>query len=201
MLWRTVGALASVAAISGCATQQSLTRDEYLKTTQRVYSDRSPDQVFTAAEKLFRLADGDDFKFAWTDDSMTASRPWSIYLVLAASFGVDNWLVQTKQEADGTHVRVGVTTSASAIAPVVTTGGDWTAGSTPSLPGPPIQGTAIYDVFWARLDYLLGKRQSWMTCEEADARVKSKVTWGDNSQLCNSFNMKDNAPDAPVALK
>ncbi|AEC22239.1 hypothetical protein PT7_P003 (plasmid) [Pusillimonas sp. T7-7] len=62
-----------------------------------------------------------------------------------------------------------------------------------------VPGTAIYDVFWARMDYLLGKNDKWMTCEEANSRVKAAITWGPNEALCNSFNMKDAAPDEMVA--
>ena len=45
------------------------------------------------------------------------------------------------------------------------------------------------------LDYLLDKRHSWMTCQEANERVKKGAVWGENSPLCNSFNMLDKAPE------
>ncbi|ANN71554.1 hypothetical protein [Bordetella bronchialis] len=181
-------------AITGCAAQKQLTRDEYLQATQRTYQGKSAEDVYHAAEKLFRLADGDDFTFAYTDNSMTASRRWSIYLVLTAAFGTDTWLIQTKELPDGVKVSAQVSTMAGSVLPMATTGGDFTATGSPTLAGG-VPGTAIYDVFWARMNYLLGLSQRWMTCEEAEARRKSGVVWGVNDALCNSFNMKDDVPE------
>lgn len=195
-----IGVLLSC-ALAGCATQQPpMTRDDYLKATQRVYADKTPEEVFAAAEKLFRLADGDDFTLTWSDDSLFASRRWSIYLVLAATFGTDSWIVKATPQPAGTRVNVAVSSTAAPVTPIPTTGGNMTAGTLPAMSNS-IASTAIYDVFWARMDYLLGKRPDWMTCEQANKRVETKVTWGDNSALCNSFNMADTRPDQQAANK
>ena len=193
-------AVGLLVALAGCATQPKMTRDEYLKTTQREYVNKTPDDVFKAAEKLFTLADGDDFTFHYTDDSMSASRPWVVYLVFAASMGTDNWLIRTKEEGNKTKVSALVSTAMGSVAPMATTGGDWTATGLPGG-GNIVAGTAIYDVFWARMDYLLGKSDKWMSCEQADDRVKRKVTWGSNEALCNSFNMKNQSPPELTANK
>ena len=183
-----------VVAVSGCATQKHLTRDEYLQTTQRTYANKTPDDILRAAEKLFFLADGDDFTFHHTDDALVASRKWTVYLVLAASMGTDTWVINTDEQGGATKVSAMVSTQGGAVTPMPTTGGDWTAGSMPA--GAYItQGTAIYDVFWARMDYLLGETDKWMTCKEADLRVKEGVVWGSNEALCNSFNLKDSLPE------
>ena len=76
----------------------------------------------------------------------------------------------------------------------MTLNGDYVAG-TSAMSGSPVMGTAIYDVFWSRLDYLLGKRKDWMTCKVADERVKQNITSGTNEALCNSFNMNDKLPN------
>lgn len=186
--------IALLLVLAGCATQRQMSRDEYLQTTQKEYQGKSSDDVLRAAERLFVLADGDDFTFHHTDESLSASRQWTVYLVLAASMGSDNWLIQTKNTQDGVKVSAKVATQAGAVAPMATTGGDWTATGLPGG-GNIVQGTAIYDVFWARMDYLLGKSDKWMTCEVADSRVKAGITWGSNEALCNSFNMKDHQPD------
>ncbi|MFJ0446581.1 hypothetical protein WLU10_24370, partial [Bordetella bronchiseptica] len=77
-----VAALCATVLLVGCAAKQpQLTRSEYLKVTQRTYEGKSAEEVLNAAEKLFRLADGDDFKFFHDDDSMSASRSWIVYVV------------------------------------------------------------------------------------------------------------------------
>ena len=191
-----LGAIAVAAILlAGCAAPQPhMTRAEYLQVTQRTYEGKTPDDVYLAAEKLFTMADGDDFKFFHTEEAMVATRPWLIYLVLAASSGVDTWTIRAREVDGATKVSAALNTSMSSIVPVPTTGGDMSAGTMPSMAGN-VPGTAIYDVFWARMDYLLGKTDHWMTCKEADARVKSKVTWGSNEALCNSVNLKDELPE------
>lgn len=184
------------AILAGCATSgPPMSREEYLATTQRVYEGKTPDETLNAAEQLFRLADGDDFTFHHNDDALLAHRNWSIYIVLAATFGSDQWLIKAQEVDGGTKVSAQVGTSSGNIIPAPTTGGDMAAFGTPGG-GSPVRGTAIYDLFWARMDYLLGKTDHWMTCAEADQRVKDGIVWGKNEALCNSFNMKDLPPPA-----
>lgn len=191
-------AAAAAALVAGCATNRpQLSRDEWLKTTTHVYQGVTKEQALEATEKLFRLADGDDFTFFHTEDGMTAVRKWSFYLVLAAGFGTDYWNIKAVPVDGGVKVTAAVSTQAQGIAPMPTTANNvYSAGTTP-MAGSPVDGTAIYDVFWARLEYLLGKRTAWMTCKEADDRVSKGVTWGINEALCNSLNMKDTDPTKP----
>ena len=52
----------------------------------------------------------------------------------------------------------------------------------------------------ARIAYLLGQRDTWMSCAESEARVASGVVWGETVALCNSFNVKDGVPEGPMAV-
>lgn len=188
--------------LGGCATQHPpQTRDEWLSTTTRNYSGVTKDQALAAAEKLFRLADGDDFAIAHTQNGIQATRPWLVYIVISAVSGTDSWGVTAEPSGDMLRVSAQVNTQSQAIAPMPTTdSGTWTAGAMP-MSGVPVGGTAIYDVFWARMDYLLGKSEEWMTCDKANKRVDAGITWGSNECLCNSFNMKDELPEKLVATK
>lgn len=189
-----IAVLSAIVLLAGCATKQpQLTRAEYLKVTQRTYEGKSADDVFNAAEKLLRLADGDDFRFFHDDSSMSATRSWSVYLILAATMGTDTWTVRAKEMEGSVRVSAALNTSAGSVLPMPTTGGDMSAGSTPGMGGN-VPGTAIYDVFWARMDYLLGKSDKWMTCDESNHRVSMGAVWGPNEALCNGFNVKDDLP-------
>ncbi|WP_255631133.1 hypothetical protein [Caballeronia sp. dw_19] len=199
MKTKIISLVLAVASISGCGVAHPpMSRDEFLSTTRRDYADISPDQVFSASEKLFRLADGNDFAISWTDDSVIANRSWSIYLVFAASFGTDYWIVKASPANGATRVQATVGSAASPVFGMPTGGG---GASATTLPGGvmPIQGTAIYEVFFARLEYLLGKRSDWMSCQESNDRVKAGTVWGSNDALCNSFNMTDTDPTKPMA--
>lgn len=190
-----VCAIALPILLAGCmAHYPQMTREEWKQTTTRQYDGVKHDDVFNAAEKLFRLADGDDFIVAHQENSMNASRPWTVYLVLAASFGVDSWNVEARSDGEKTLASVFVSQSNGAAMPMPTTQANTYSVGGGSGMGIPIRGTAIYDVFWARMDWLLGKRKDWMTCKEADERVKANIVWGENHALCNKFNIKDIAP-------
>lgn len=183
---------------TGCVKPHPpLTRSQWIETTTREYSDVSNDQILTAAEELFTLADGDDFKFVHSEDSLYASRNWTVYVVLGMAQGTDYWLVKTSPTKTGIKVNVQVNRMAGMILPMPTTSAGMTASSTP-MAGTPADGTAIYDVFWSRMDYLLGKKALWMTCKEADHRIEKKIVWGMNEQLCLSLNIKDNTPKQPM---
>ena len=179
--------------IAGCAAPRQLTRQEWIGTTTKIYQGVSQDQILLAAEELFRLADGKDFQFVHSEDELYATRNWLIYLVFAAGSGTDYWKVSTSEKGDYVKVAIQVNTQMQTTTATATTGGYWTTTTTP-MAGFPVQGTAIYDVFWARMDYLLGKRRDWMDCGQADRRVAQDITWGSNEALCNSFNVIDARP-------
>jgi hypothetical protein len=188
-----VSVIIAASLLTGCVTPHpQMTRAEYLKTTNRIYPGKTPEQVFTAAEELFRLSDGNDFQIQYTDDTLSTQRRWSRYLVFTAIFGMDYWTVRAIPVDGGTKVTINEGTAANALVPLATAGGDISVTSIPGNATPSV-GTALYDVFWERLDYLLGVKQHWLTCDEADKMVKGGVVWGDNTPLCNAF-MKDESP-------
>lgn len=189
--------VALVILLSGCATRPQLTREEWVGVTTREYEERTPAQVLAAAEKLFRLADGDDFTIAHAADGLSATRGWAAFFIIGGANGTDYWTVRAAPGAKGTVATVQASTQSTTIAPMMIGGIGMIPAALPGQ-GAPIDGTALYDVFWARMDYLLGRRPAWMTCEEADERVRKSVTWGSNEALCNSFNLADETPKEPL---
>ncbi len=190
--------------LMGCAETKYLTREESLKlrneqieATTKTYDAVTKEDVLIAVDKLFRLADGDDFQITHTENSIFGKRRWTIYLVLAASMGVDNWIVSAEDEKGlkTVKVTVRVQTSASSITPMMTTAGtnNWSVATLPPIEDS-IQGRALYYIFFSRLDYLLGKSTKWLNCDEAEADIKEKKIKGFTDALCNSFNMKDISP-------
>lgn len=190
----------AIVFVSGCASRPTLTRAEWLTTTTRTYEGKTAEEVIAAAEKLLILADGDDVQFAHDANGFVATRQWFSYIVIAAAAGTDNWRFDAEEAGDVVKATVQVGLQSQAITPMATSSGDW-AASTGIVMGAPVQGTALYDVFWARLDFLLGKREAWMFCGEADDRVSRGVVWGSNEALCNSFNLEDDAPEGVVVEK
>lgn len=189
-------ALAIALVLAGCAAPPQLTREQWLSMTNRTYTGVSKEQALAAAERLFVLADGDDFKFTHSDDGLVATRAWSIFMLLAATVGTDTWQVKARPTTDGVQVSASVYTHDQAVGMLMAPGG--AVPLTSAQVGYPVQGTAIYDVFWARMDYLLGRRADWMDCNKANARVDSKIVIGPNNALCSSINTKDSRPEGPM---
>jgi hypothetical protein len=178
-----------VSILVGCATSRPhVTREEWLSVTSRTYDGVTKEQIIGAAEQLFRLADGDDFDIVHTEEGISTSRKWFALLIT----GTDYWQIKAVPVGNQFRVTVHVSTH---IDPM-----DGTTRPTTTTVDPafnPVRGTAIYDIFWSRLDYLLGERADWMTCKTADDRVDRRITWGGNSALCNSFNVEDKTPTKP----
>lgn len=185
---------------AGCAIKRPpMSREEWLAVSSRHYEGATKEQVISAAEKILRLADGDDFKIVHTEEGIYASRNWSVYLILAATMGTDYWKFKVVQEDNTVMAVVQINRQQQAVTPMATSSGAWTATTMP-MAGIPVDGTAIYDVFWSRMDYLLGVRSEWMSCKVADERVRLGVVWGSNEALCNSFNVKDDTPTSPILV-
>lgn len=193
---RLVIALLGLTLLAGCAANRpQMSRAEYIQTTTRTIPGVTAEEVFAASEQLFRLADGEDFQFYHAENEMMAVRNWSFYLVFAAGFGKDYWTIKAKDVEGGAKVIVAVSTASQSIAPTPTTNGDVSAGTLPAAGGSPVQGTAIYDTYWGRLEHLLGKDTQWVTCREAHKRLGEKTTWGVIEPLCNGLNMANLLPD------
>lgn len=192
-------ALTAVSAVlAGCAAPMpQLSRTEYLAMTSRTI-EAPKERVLEAAEEVLRLADGDDVQIHHNAAGFNAHRPWSVYLVLAASMGTDFWSVRATDLGEKSRIEVEVGRQASAIVPMATTApGTWTAGTMPAG-AMPFRGPALYELFFARIEYLLGKREEWPTCDWSNQRVESKATWGENDGLCNAFNVTDAKPEGPM---
>lgn len=190
---KKIAGAAVAVLIAGCATQPTPpTRGQYLDQTTRTYA-APKETVIAAAEQVLRLADGDDFKIAHQADGFTAQRPWLIYIVLAAARGTDYWSVKATESDGLTRVEVNVGTVAQTIAPMGTSSPNvWTATTLPANATQVLE-PRLYALFYSRLDYMLGYAPAWTPCGALDKTVP-----GNDEALCNSFNVTDATPVAPM---
>ncbi len=185
------------AVLTGCASPQRLmTVDEAAVATHRVFKGVTTEQALAAAERMLWLADGDDFAVDRERDGLMATRNWTVYFVLGFVTGTDNWIFKARPVEGGTAVTFAVG-SVAQPAPAKQTPRR-ADDPRPKVMGATHEGTAIYDLVWARMAYLLGQRGDWMSCAESEARVASGVVWGETVALCNSFNVKDLVPEGAM---
>lgn len=190
-------AAALAAILTGCATTPPPTgRAEWEAQHKREYQGVTPRQVQDAAEKILRLADH-DFTFQYPDGRLVASRNWMIYAVIAITGGKDHWIVETVESGGATEVTVTITREASTTTAAPVIGGPGVAPIVGAAPGVPITQAAPYLLFWERLDYFLGLRPDWTTCDQFKERIKSTTRARDRGQidaLCGATT-DDRTPD------
>ncbi|AHZ83854.1 hypothetical protein EP01_02680 [Bdellovibrio bacteriovorus] len=173
-----------------------MTRDEYLKTTTRVYNHVDKDKLIASIEGVFTLSDPNDIQVVHSPNGIRITRPWFIYMVLAAAQGTDNWIFDLTEDGDGYKVTAFVGTAQSNINGYVA-GADSGTVTTVNA-GTPVAGNAVYEVFWARLDYLLGRTEIWADCKTAEA---NKDLHGALDALCgvtNKNSYPSNLSDAEI---
>ena len=191
--------------LTGCAEQKIMTPEEIaaersrqLEMITRCYPDKKTNEILVAADNVFRLAD-DDYKISHAPTSLSAQRNWILYLVITAAFGTDTWTVTTEPLPNGgTKVMVTHSGQGSSMfaGPVANPSGGTgvSAVTTPSLQNITTS-PAIYDLFYARLDYFLEKRSDWIDCKQA----KEIFTDGFLDPLCTVAT--DRTPDGKSAAQ
>ena len=166
-----------------------MTPTEQAGATTRAFDGVDKAEIFDAAEKLFYLDDGNDFQFSRSPDVLVASRSW----IMSTMFGADNWRISTAEQDGTLRVKVDTTVDARQFFPV--TGAAASPAALVEPAGDPVEGPALFELFWARMDYLMGRSTHWTTCEEMDARIAAGSTWGNTIPLCGPTT-KDTPPAA-----
>lgn len=160
----------AAAWVASCAGLADIPATEWESARTHVLKDIDKKRVFAAAEKVFRLADGNDFKFSYSGDGETlvATQRYVFTIVISTIIGRNTWTVRLKQVGNDVHGRVNMAHY------------DKTLGTNPierwQANG---GGAATYRTFWRRVDYVLGRSDKWPTCSElksAFRRNKSRLT-------------------------
>lgn len=184
--------LISLSLVS-CASHRTLTREEWLQVGKKEFTNIKKEDLIKNAEKLLTLMDGRDVKFSYTQNGFVASRNWLIYVVVAAAVGTDYWTFDVQEKDNKLIASIQPSTMAGTVSGYAV-GGQVSTITTPTI-GTPIQGTAIYNMFWNRLDYLLGKTDQWMDCKQGLSKINKNETWGNLEHICDSVTIDDNYPE------
>lgn len=162
----------AVMVMAGCVSRPlKVSQVEYDAMTKRTYNGVTKKQAFQAAENFFILLDGNDFDITYPRGLMVAVRPW----LLGFSSGLSEWTIDANEVGTSTDVAVSVRTTFNTV--------------------PLKKNKVTYDVFWARMDYLLGKKKDWLTCDDVSNMFDKKETWGDDFAVCNGATLENNKPE------
>ncbi len=193
---KVVALVAVLAVIAGCSPKKpspeeaAAERERQIKMMERFYPGKSPEEIFEATTRVFRLAD-DYFRIDYTTDGFTAKRFGSGYpmppgvCLRCPGIGNDAWTIAFQPKESGTKVtalhRALDNETFRGMNPIligVLSGRSLEeAGTTTTQP-------AVYQLFYSRLEHLLYNRGEWLTCGKAreiftegslDPRILGKV--------------------------
>lgn len=206
-----ISVLSAVVMLMGC-TQKVPTpekivdkRERVQRMITRVYPDKTVQDVLWAADRVFRLAD-DNYVISPSPDGLRAERNWKKKEALltsdfsrATSFGSDTWMVTPKPLPQGgvkvtaMHSMQAAFVSGCLLLPYPNRSDATLCPEMPNL----TTTSATYDLFFARLDYLLGKRKDWITCKKAQklfTNGESSLFYENLDPFCTDAN--DHTPDS-----
>ncbi len=150
------------ALLAGCGTPTPLWTAQYSNTTTtRVYADVPPAKLLAAAEQVVSLtAPPRDVEIRATPTGAVADR-YYVGMIGINSITADYTFNLTVAPAgSGSTLKLDIEQHIDGYTP----GND----AMQPLPGPAqIQVADPYTLFFARVDYILGKRKDWVTCAAA----------------------------------
>lgn len=152
--------------LAGCGPAPApWTREDQAAATTRNYGGVTPSTLRAKAEQVIRLTDPNAVRFEYTDSGFNATRSIFVYAVITAITGDYQYTVRVGRKGSGSTIEfkafsnLGGTTTAA-----------FDNGSSVFWDQKP-----LYDLFFARLDYLLGNRDGWITCKDAPAQLNARA--------------------------
>lgn len=177
-------------AVAGCGTQVPLwTKDYAAQATTRHYADVPPAKALAAAEEVVRLtAPARDVSVKATPGGVEIDRYFNGFIHMH-SVTIDYRFTLTATPAGrGSTVTLAIRSNAQDFsAPDAMTGLELS----PLLANGPATVADPYKLFFARMDYILGKRTDWVSCTAAPSVLGASIAL---DPLCQGA--EDRAPAA-----
>jgi len=180
----------------GCATRQPLTVEQMSNSlaenqaaATRNYPGKTQKEVLQASQKVLYLLDPTPaMAFDLDDNKLYARRMSLLYLVLITSWTVDQYNVTVTKSKDGAQATLAIGGAGSIyIPPPLVFDKKLVVGAN--------ENPADFKLFHDRVEYVLGIRQNWVTCQEAKAAQKDPAR---GMFLCDSVGLDNYAPDDPA---
>lgn len=156
----------------------------------REYKGKSPKEVLEASHKaLYMLDPGYDMEFDLTTDKLFAKRAWVVYLVVWSTLGLDQYNVSVEKIPNGTKSMLAF---GSDSLPII-----WPPNSfKKDLDVGYMENPADFKLFHDRVEYLLGMRKDWVTCDAAKAKQPDPKK---EMFLCDSVGLENISPEDQLA--
>lgn len=184
------------AIIAGCATkveptyqQMSKSLDENKAVATRFYAGKSKKEVLQASHKaLYMLDPGYDISFDVSGNGVYAKRMWVVYLVVWSVIGIDQYNATAEDSAGGVKLTFAFSSdSLPLVGPANSFKKNLEVGH--------YENAADFKLFHDRVEYFLGLRKDWVTCEVAK---RSQKDLSRDMFLCDSVGLENASPEDEI---
>lgn len=179
---------ASLMTLAGCsAPHQIMDRQDFLAEAARSFPGENRERIVAAAETVLQHSDPGDWDVRYTINGFTGLRRYMVYAVLASQHGREKWEFQTEQPTPGRwNASVSVSETGVTASSYHAQTFDQSMASVP-----------LYRLFWDRVDYVLGRRPDWVSCEQATAQLQGEVPAVALGGLCGATSGGRAGPPPP----
>lgn len=148
----TIGCLFVV----GCAAPRTYSINQWRSAQDRTYN-VSKWKFERAVEAVFDASRPGRYQARPDRNGVSFSRSWNHYFVLATSTGNEDWFIYENAVGDNIDVEVNFSGMAGGfLMPTVKI----------QAPKP-----AFYELLWDRVDYVLGLRDDWTSCDDYEKKI------------------------------
>jgi hypothetical protein len=183
-------ALLCLSAAACAQAERPTTHADWLKEATRVWPGETQARVIAAAEAVVRHADPRDVRIEYSQAGFTARRKFSVYAVVTNVDGEDRWTFSASANSEGASASVRVIQRGSA-----------SAGRFSQRFRDNQTMVGSFRLFYARIDYLLGKRSDWIKCSEAVEKLGLPKEAPGLDVLCSLTHQGRDAPPPSLQPK
>lgn len=164
---------------------------DWLRETTRSWQGETRARVIAAAEAVIRHPDPGDTTVEYGKAGFTAKRRFALFAVIAAAEGEDRWRFAASENEEGASASVGMIQRGRAY-----------SGSHSQRFRDNHTEIGAFRLFYARIDYLLGRRPDWVSCADAPPKLGLPAAAPGTDALCGmTLQNRDAPPPGKVAAK
>jgi hypothetical protein len=183
---RRIG-FALIIGLAGCAPAARVTTHvEWQREATRTWPGETRARIIAAADAVVKHADPRDTQVEYNHHGFTARRKFLIYALIATATGIETWTFSSAENEQGASSTVRIIQRGTAQ-----------AGSHSER----FRENQVYlgslRLFYARIDYLLGRRQDWITCADAPQKLALPEGASGLQSLCSLTHQGRDAPPPP----
>jgi hypothetical protein len=183
---RVLGVLPLLLLAACARPERTTSHADWMREATRVWPGETKARVIAAGEAVVKHSDPRDIQVEYSKQGFVARRKFFIYAVLATADGEDRWTFHASENADG----------ASASVRIIQRGTAQSGRFSERFRENQVYVGSLR-LFYARIDYLLGRREDWVSCSQAVEKLRLPPQAPGLQALCSVTHQGADAPPPP----